>query len=483
MLNSIKKYSKTFFFKVLIGIIIMPFLFWGMGDVFSGGSQNVVAKIDSDKVSTRDFVNYLRSLNLSDQERKNISKTNLIERILSDYIGKKVLALELEDMNVVISDETLKNIIINDKTFFKDNKFSRTEYEKFLITSKLTAPFFETNIAAQEKKRQLLSFLSDGVKIPSFLVQYEYNKENQTKEIEFINLKKFYNKPIAEKKIKEVFDQNKESYSEVLKNFKYAELTPINIIGENSFNENFFIKINEIENKTLDNINFDKIVSDYNLDPKDTGLINNKGFSSLGKKVNIIDEKVIISFFNIKNQESIEFLNINDKFYIVKLVKSSKVINDINDKKLREKIKAQINIENKIIENSKIAKAIAEGKLNKAGMKAFAEKNELIVEVTILKEIKENKAFSPGVIKRIFETNDKSVNLITDNMLKDNFIVYTNKTKLPKIKKQNKDYKKFELEAKLRLANNIYNIYDLSLNKKYKVEINNKTLDRIKNSF
>ncbi len=483
MLNSIKKYSKTFFFKVLIGIIIMPFLFWGMGDVFSGGSQNVVAKIDSDKVSTRDFVNYLRSLNLSDQERKNISKTNLIERILSDYIGKKVLALELEDMNVVISDETLKNIIINDKTFFKDNKFSRTEYEKFLITSKLTAPFFETNIAAQEKKRQLLSFLSDGVKIPSFLVQYEYNKENQTKEIEFINLKKFYNKPIAEKKIKEVFDQNKESYSEVLKNFKYAELTPINIIGENSFNENFFIKINEIENKTLDNINFDKIVSDYNLDPKDTGLINNKGFSSLGKKVNIIDEKVIISFFNIKNQESIEFLNINDKFYIVKLVKSSKVINDINDKKLREKIKAQINIENKIIENSKIAKAIAEGKLNKAGMKAFAEKNELIVEVTILKEIKENKAFSPGVIKRIFETNDKSVNLITDNMLKNNFIVYTNKTKLPKIKKQNKDYKKFELEAKLRLANNIYNIYDLSLNKKYKVEINNKTLDRIKNSF
>ena len=158
MLNSIKKYSKTFFFKALVGIIIMPFLFWGMGDVFSGGSQNVVAKIDSEKVSTRDFVNYLRSLNLSDQERKNISKTNLIERILSDYIGKRVLALELEDMNVVISDETLKDIIINDKTFFKDNKFSRTEYEKFLITSRLTAPFFETNIAAQEKKKATIKF-------------------------------------------------------------------------------------------------------------------------------------------------------------------------------------------------------------------------------------------------------------------------------------------------------------------------------------
>ena len=89
MINSIKKYSKTFFFKLLVGIIILPFLFWGMGDVFSGGSQNVVAKIESDKVSTRDFINYLNNLNLSETERKNLPKTDLIEKILSDYIGKK----------------------------------------------------------------------------------------------------------------------------------------------------------------------------------------------------------------------------------------------------------------------------------------------------------------------------------------------------------------------------------------------------------
>ena len=68
-------------------------------------------------------------------------------------------------------------------------------------------------------------------------------------------------------------------------------------------------------------------------------------------------------------------------------------------------------------------------------------------------------------------------------MLKDNFIIYTKETKLPKIKKENKDYNNFKLKAKLRLANEIYNIYDLSLNRKYNVEINNKTLNRIKNSF
>ena len=59
-------------------------------------------------------------------------------------------------------------------------------------------------MAEQEKKRQLLSYLSGGIEIPDFLVQYEYNKENQTKKIEYFNLKKYYNKPIPEKKIEEV---------------------------------------------------------------------------------------------------------------------------------------------------------------------------------------------------------------------------------------------------------------------------------------
>ena len=86
MLRSIKKYSKSFFFKLLVGIIILPFLFWGMGDIFQGGSKNVVAKIDSQKISTQDFSNYLRLLNLNENEINNLPKTDLVNKILSEYI-------------------------------------------------------------------------------------------------------------------------------------------------------------------------------------------------------------------------------------------------------------------------------------------------------------------------------------------------------------------------------------------------------------
>ena len=77
MLTSIKKATSSFFTKVLIGLIILPFVFWGMGDVFRTGNQNVLVNIDAEKIGVQNFVNYLSQLNLTNEQRKNLSKTDL----------------------------------------------------------------------------------------------------------------------------------------------------------------------------------------------------------------------------------------------------------------------------------------------------------------------------------------------------------------------------------------------------------------------
>ena len=109
-----------FLLKLLVGIIILPFVLWGMGDVFRGGSQNVIATIDSKKVSTQEFINYVNRLNLKEEQLKNLSKTDLIEQILSDYIGKKVMSLEIKKLGIVVSDNALRDIIKNDKLLWGD---------------------------------------------------------------------------------------------------------------------------------------------------------------------------------------------------------------------------------------------------------------------------------------------------------------------------------------------------------------------------
>ena len=46
MLNKLRGFSNTKLAGVLIAIIIIPFVFWGMGSVFSGGNTNSIAKIN-----------------------------------------------------------------------------------------------------------------------------------------------------------------------------------------------------------------------------------------------------------------------------------------------------------------------------------------------------------------------------------------------------------------------------------------------------
>lgn len=484
MAISIVKLSKSFFVKLLVGIIILPFIFWGMGDVFRGGNQNIVANIDSEKVNTQEFINYLNRLDLSENERKNIKKSDLLEKILSDYIGKKIIDLEVKEIGINLSDSSLRNIIINDKLFFKNKKFSRTKYEKFLLQSSLSAPSFERNMLKQEEKRQLLSFLSAGLIFPDFLVEQEYIKENQIRSIEYIDLKNFYSKKPNEKEIKKIYDENKDLFKESYKSVSYAELTPQVLIGKKDFNEEYFKKIDKIENSIFDGVSFKEII-------KDNSLFNFKKFDDFNlKKIDALiseDEKIkknlLKKAFLIKEINTPELIKINENYFIVNITSETQKNIPIENKEVQDLIINQIIIKKKINENTKIAKDIGEKKFDLKEMKNFANKNDLVIKSTEINGIKDNNIFSAGLIKRIFESLNNEILLITDSRLTDNFIIYNKGIEYKKFNRKSEDHKKYKSIAKLNFAKNIYNIYDESLNKKYNVTINNKTIERIKNSF
>ena len=78
MLNSIRNFSKTIFAKILLFIVIIPFVFWGMGGVFTSGNTNSLAKIDSVNISTQDFIEHINDLRIND----DIIRDNLDNNIL-----------------------------------------------------------------------------------------------------------------------------------------------------------------------------------------------------------------------------------------------------------------------------------------------------------------------------------------------------------------------------------------------------------------
>ncbi len=484
MQTSIGKYSKSFLLKVLVAIIILPFLFWGMGDVFRGGNQNIVATIDSEKITAQNFANYLNRLNLDSQARKNLDRTDLIEQILSDYIGKKIIELEIDNMGIKISDATLKNIITNDKNFLKDEKFSRTKYELFLLQSSLTAVQFESNMVAQEKKRQLLSFLSAGITVPESFIKKEFNKENQIKTIKYINLNELYDKKkVEQNEIKKIYDENPDLFKEKFKVIKYTVLTPSILTGKKEYDEIFFNKINQIENEILDGKNFETITSSRNLNVFTTKEINKDQFDNKNIKSNELEKEIFDKLFAISEENSSELININNDYYLAVVDKEIKKKIDLNDEKIQSTIKEQLKIKDKLDTNRKIIQKLTDRNFNFKKMRDYANENKLTIKETQIKNIKDNNTFKEPIIRKIFETKDKHINLITDSRLIDNFLVYTDKTEYLKLAKDSSDYEKYKTKAKLNFTRDIFNKYDKTLNTKYDIKINNKTLSRIKNSL
>ena len=484
MLTSIRKYSKSFFIKILVGIIILPFLFWGMGDVFRGGNQNIIATIDSEKISAQDFVNYLRKINLSDQEQKSIKKSNLLNRILAEYAGRKIIELEIKDFNIFMTDASLKEIITSDKTFFKNKKFSRTVYEKFLLESAVTAPVFEQNIAAQEKKRQLLSFLSAGSRIPQFLIENEYKKENQLKTIKYLDLNDFYKKKAPKKEeVKKIYEENKDIFAENYKSITFVELLPDNLTGKKVYDKNFFDKIDKIENKILDDEKLEKIALDNNLSLLKTGDLNSLKFNSSGVKYNKIDDKIFKKFFEIRNINQAKIINLKDKYYLVEISSSKKINKKFEDPAVQKAIINQLEFRVKLENNTKIVREISEKKFDFKKMEKFAKTNQIQIRSTELKDINDNTIFTKDLIKRIFETSKGDINLITDSRLSKNFIIFTENTVYKNLNINSKKYEEYKSKAKLSFTREIYAIYDKGVNSKYKVELNDKVINRVKNSF
>ena len=83
MLNKLRGFSNTKLAGVLIAIIIIPFVFWGMGSVFSGGNTNNIAKINNETISTQEFLNYVNNTNIDKIYIKNNLDNKVIENIIS----------------------------------------------------------------------------------------------------------------------------------------------------------------------------------------------------------------------------------------------------------------------------------------------------------------------------------------------------------------------------------------------------------------
>jgi len=471
MISSLRNFAKTKIAGIFVFIIIIPFVFWGMGSVFNRGNTNNIAKINNTSISTQDFMDYLNQSKLSSQVIKDNLEKNILEELLSTLISTTILNLEIKDLNILMSEKTLIKKIRKNKNFLNKNGiFQRTIYEKFLLSNNTSAPIFEIKLKNNELQKQLFNYISGGIQSPKFILNKTYKDENKTLDIAYIDLKKNYKKinNFTNDEIQRFVDENSLKLKQDYIDFSYIKITPKNLVGLEEFNQNFFNKIDEIENKISKNIDFKTIINELNITP-----IVKTNYISLENE-NTIENKI----YNARKNK-IELFEYKYKYILYQIDKINTKLPNLNNDKFKKQITNLLYQKGKYEFNQKILEEIDNNKFNQI---SFDKLGNNSFEKIKLNSIKDNDKFEINSIKILYSLPINTFTLITDYN-KNIYVAKILKYEEKNVEYNSKEFDKFTKDINAKHMNNILKSYDYFLNDKYKVTVNQKTLDRVKNYF
>ena len=456
---------------ILIIVIIIAFGFGGFGGGFLSNNQNNIAKINKTNVTSQDLINFINQSGISQEAIRENLEDNIIEELLSGLISTTLLGLEIEDFNIKISQKSLSNKIKFNTNFLNESgKFERLKYEKFLLENNISAPLFEKRLRDREQQKKLFDLIGAGTVSPRFLVKKLYEIENKKLNIDYIDLENFYKKDeeITNEDLLNFIDENNDQLKVEYIDFKYALINPQNLIGINEFNQEFFDKIDQIENSILNGMKFDAIISEFNLNSK---KINDYKFTEKGDE---IQKKI----YEVRNNNFDIFEN-KDNYVIYKIENIEQKKPDLNDNQIKKEVVVLISQKNKFDYNRRL--------LEKIQNKEFTEDDFLKLGKDQIKSIKlnsirDNNTFEINSVQMLYSLPFNSFTLINDE--NDNIYLakikdYDDMTK----QMEQKDFEKFLSKENTKIRNDILKSYDLFLNEKYNVDINQIAINNVKNLF
>ena len=473
MLNKLRNFSKGKLATVLVAIIIIPFVFWGMGSVFQGGKTNSVAKINNFNISTKDFVDHINKSKLSTDEIKENINNNILEEFLTELVSNSLIDIEIKDLNIIISDKNLAERIRKNKSFHDEkNKFSRLKYEKFLLENNIPAAEFEIRLRKNELKKELFTYISGGIKSPYFIANKTFKDNAKKIDLSYINLNHVYKKKdeFSNIEIDTFIKDNEEKLKIELIDFSYTKITPLNLVQETEFSENFFSNIDEIENQVLNDTKIKEIATNFGLKISEVNNFDDRNNNDL------IFKQIYVK----RNQDKIQIIDKNDFYLLYEINSIKKVLPERNDVKFIESVKNSLFEKNKYEYNKNLLLKIQNQNFDNYDFIRLVDNKDLIKE-TKINSLNDNNLFTSDSIKLLY------------SLPKNNFLLIGDKDKniyLAKIEKilsndlsDKNDLSNYTIKANIQIKNDLYSSYDYLINDKYKITINQNTLERIKNYF
>jgi peptidyl-prolyl cis-trans isomerase D len=456
---------------ILIIVIIIAFGFGGFGGGFLSNNQNNVAKINKTNITSQDLIDFINRSGIAQETiQKNINN-NIIEELLTGLVSNILLSFEIEDFDMTISQSSLSDKIKFNNNFNDDNgNFERLKYEKFLLENNISAPLFEKRLKDRELQKKLFDFIGAGTVSPKFLAKKLYEVENRKLNIEFINLDMFYKKSdeITENDLINFINENEDQLKVEYIDFKYASINPQNLIGINEYNQEFFDKIDQIENSILNGVKFDSIISELNIS---TTKVEDYKYSDTS---NDIQKKI----YEVRNN-NFDIFEEGENYIIYKIESLKKKKPNLKNNQIKKEIIELVVQKNKFDYNKNILEKINNEKFTEQD---FLELGKDQIQSLKFNSIKDNNKFEINSVKMLYSLPLKSITLINDE---NNNIYLAKMNNYDELNTEinTEDFEKLLNKENMEIRNNILKSYDLLINQKYNVDINQVAINNVKNLF
>ena len=200
MLESLRAIQNTWIGKavvaVIMGLIMISFVIWGIGPVFTGFNANALATVGGDTVTVDSFRQAYQTELQQLQQRLRRPVTNqqahqfgLDGQVLSRLVSDAVLDGQARSLGLAIGQDQIAKAITGDQTFAgADGAFDRARFNDLLRQNDMNEAMFVREQRSVYLRQELIQALVGGLQAPQAGVEALHALGSETRSIDTIEL-------------------------------------------------------------------------------------------------------------------------------------------------------------------------------------------------------------------------------------------------------------------------------------------------------
>ncbi len=215
-----RDHAGSWLIKILLGAIVVVFVFWGVGS-FRSQISGRVALVNGEPISKEEYRETYN--NIIEQLRQRFGKSlnddllkmfQVEKQAIDQLVNQKLLIQEALRLNLRVSNNELVSSIRKIQAFQNAGIFDKRLYKNVLSRYRLTPEGFEAKQKESMLIEKLRSLITSGVKVSDQEILEWFKWENTSVNIEFVLFEpdKYKNIKPSTEEINTYFDKHKESF-------------------------------------------------------------------------------------------------------------------------------------------------------------------------------------------------------------------------------------------------------------------------------